>query len=401
MFDMGAVQTAVEFDSVVVRFGGEMGVKGEWTRRAYEKLLMRNIKGVLKHHGVPYKKLIRKRGRIYVKTENAEETAFKLTRVFGISSVSPAVETSSEMDEIVRRAVELADTLLEEGSSFAVRCHRVGKHPYTSMDVSREVGKQVLKKLKNRNLRVDLTNPQHTIGVEVREDYAYVFSETLQGVGGFPLGSQPKIVGLLSGGVDSSVGCWLTMKRGCPLVPLYLDNAPFTDEETTARALDIAKKLFSWSIGFARKIYIVPHGKNLEVLVNEAPKKLTCVLCKRMMYRIAERVAEMEKAEGVVTGEAIGEQASQTLHNLRVLNEAAVNYPIHRPLLGFDKRETEELAKKIGTFEISIRKTRGCSAAPKKPATKARFEAVKEAERELDIRRMVEESVKAAEVLRI
>ena len=400
MFNMRAVQTVVKLDSVVVRFGGEMGVKGEWTRRAYEKLLMRNIRRALKHHGVSYEKLIRKRGRIYVKTENAEETASRLTRVFGISSLSPAVEDSSEMDEIVRVAVELADAVLEEGSSFAVRCRRVGKHPYTSMDVSREVGEQVLKKLKNRNLRVDLTNPQHTIGVEVREDYAYVFSETLHGVGGFPLGSQPRIIGLLSGGVDSSVACWLVMKRGCPLVPLYLDNAPFTDEETTAKALDVAKELFSWSIGFPRKIYVVPHGKNLEALVDEAPKKLTCVLCKRMMYRIAERVAEMERAEGVVTGEAIGEQASQTLHNLRVLNEASVNYPIHRPLLGFDKTETEELARKIGTFEISIRKTRGCSAAPKKPATKARLEAVREAERELDIARMVEESMRAAEVLR-
>ena len=378
-----------------------MGVKGKWTRRAYEKLLMRNIKRVLNHHGVPYEKLIRKRGRIYIKTENAEETAFKLTRVFGISSVSPAVETSSKMHEILRVTVELADAVLEEGSSFAVRCHRVGKHPYTSMDVSREVGEHVLKKLKNRNLRVDLTNPQHTISVEVREDYAYVFSETLHGVGGFPLGSQAKTVGLLSGGVDSSVACWLTMKRGCSLVPLYLDNTPFTDKEATAKALDVAKKLFGWSIGFPRKIYVVPHGKNLEALVNEAPEKLTCVLCKRIMYRIAERVAEMERAEGVVTGEAIGEQASQTLHNLRVLNEAAVDYPIHRPLLGFDKRETEELARKIGTFEISIRKSRGCSAAPKKPATKARLEAVKEAERELDIARMVEESVRAAEVLRV
>jgi thiamine biosynthesis protein ThiI len=391
----------VNFDSVVVRFGGEMGVKGRWTRIAYEKLLMRNIKRVLKHQGVFYEKLIHKRGRIYIKTENAEETAFTLTRVFGISSVSPAVQTSSKMKEILLVTVELAAAVLEEGSSFAVRCHRVGKQPYTSMEVCRGAGEQVLKKLMDRNIRVDLTNPQHTITVEVREDYAYSFSETLHGVGGFPLGSQPKIVGLLSGGVDSSVACWLTMKRGCPLIPLYLDNAPFTDDHTTARALDVAKKLFSWSIGFPRKIYVVPHGKNLQVLMNKSPKKLTCILCKRIMYRISERVAEIERAEGVVTGEAIGEQASQTLHNLRVLNEAAVNYPIHRPLLGFDKEETEELARKIGTFQISIRKAKRCSAAPKRPATKAKLEAVKQAERKLDIEKMVDESVKAAEILTV
>jgi thiamine biosynthesis protein ThiI len=378
-----------------------MGVKGKWTRRAYEKLLAQNIRRVLRHYSVSYEKLILTRGRIYIKTENAEETALRLTRVFGISSVSPATETSSKTSEIMLATVELATALLEEGSSFAVRCHRVGKHLYTSMEVCRNVGEHVLKKLMDRNIRVDLTNPQHTISIEVRDDYAYVFSETLHGVGGFPLGSQPKIVGLLSGGVDSSVACWLTMKRGCPLIPLYLDNAPFTDKDTTARALDVAKKLFSWSIGFPRKIYVVPHGKNLQVLMNESPKKLTCILCKRIMYRIAERVAEIERAEGVVTGEAIGEQASQTLHNLRVLNEAAVNHPIHRPLLGFDKVETEELARKIGTFEISIRKAKRCSAAPNRPATKAKLEAVKQAEQKLDIGRMVEESVKAAKILRV
>jgi thiamine biosynthesis protein ThiI len=391
----------VEFDSVVVRFGGEMGVKGKWTRRAYEKLLVRNIKRVLKHHGVSFDKLIHTRGRIYIKTENAEETAFRLTRVFGISSVSPAVETSSKMKEILLVTVQLAAAVLEEGSSFAVRCHRVGKQLYTSMEVCRAVGEQVLKKLMDRNIRVDLTNPQHTISVEVREDHAYVFSETLHGVGGFPLGSQPKIVGLLSGGVDSSVACWLTMKRGCPLIPLYLDNAPFTDEDTTSRALEVAKKLFSWSIGFPTKIYVVPHGKNLQVLVNESPKKLTCILCKRIMYRIAERVAEIEKAEGIVTGEAIGEQASQTLHNLRVLNEAAVNHPIHRPLLGFDKEETEELARKIDTFKISIQKAKSCTAAPKRPATKAKLEAVKQAEQKLDTEKIVDESVKAAKILTV
>jgi thiamine biosynthesis protein ThiI len=246
---------------------------------------------------------------------------------------------------------------------------------------------------------VNLKNPQCTISIEVRDERAYIFTETLHGVGGFPLGSQRKVVCLLSGGIDSAVACWLVMKRGCPIIPVYLDNAPFTDEATTAKALDVAGKLFEWSIGFPRKVYVVPHGKNLEVLVGESPRKLTCILCKRMMYRIAERIAEIEKAEGIVTGEAIGEQASQTLHNLRVLSEATAKYPVHRPLLGFDKLETERIAKKIGTFEVSTRKAKGCGAAPKKPATKAKLEIVKEVEEKFDIDRMVEESVRAAKIV--
>jgi thiamine biosynthesis protein ThiI len=391
----------VEFDSVVVRFGGEIGIKGRWTRRTYEKLLLRNMKKVLKHCDISHGEIIRKSGRMYIKTKNAHETAAELTRVFGVSSVSSSVETTSEMNEVVQEAVELAKKILKSGSSFAVRCHRVGKHSYSSMDICKEAGEQILASLKNRNLKVDLTNPQFTVAVEVRDNYAYVYTETLHGVDGFPLGSQSKGICLLSGGIDSPVACWLAMKRGCPITPLYFDIAPFTDEAATAKALDVARKLFEWSIGFPRKIYIVPHGKNLETFVNESPRKLTCILCKRMMYHIAERIAETEKAEGIITGEAIGEQASQTLHNLRVLSEAVAKYPVHRPLLGFNKLETEELAKKIGTFEISTRKTEGCSAAPRKPATKARLEIVKKVEQELDIEGMVEKSIREAKIVAV
>jgi len=331
----------VKFDSVIVRFGGEIGIKGRWTRRTYEKLLLKNMKKALKHCDICHGEIIRKSGRIYIKTKYAHETASKLTRVFGVSSVSPAVEITAEMNEVVQKAVELASEILKSESSFAVRCHRVGEHSYSSMDVCKEAGEQILASLKNRNLKVDLKNPQFTIRVEVRDDYAYVYTETLHGVDGFPLGSQSKAVCLLSGGIDSPVACWLVMKRGCPITPIYFDIAPFTDEATTVKALDVARKLFEWPIGFPRKIYIVPHGKNLETFVSESPRKLTCILCKRMMYRIAERIAEIEKAEGIITGESIGEQASQTLHNLRVLNEAATNYPVHRPLLGFNKLETD------------------------------------------------------------
>jgi thiamine biosynthesis protein ThiI len=269
------------------------------------------------------------------------------------------------------------------------------------MDVCKEVGKQVLKRLKDRNLRVNLKNPQFTLGIEVRDADAYVFSENLKGPGGFPVGSQSKVVCLLSGGIDSAVACWLVMKRGCPVIPVYFDNAPLTDETTTAKALEVAKKLFEWSIGFSRRVYVVPHGKNLQTFVEHAPRKLTCILCKRMMYRVAERVANRERAEGIVTGEAIGEQASQTLTNLRVLDEASLEYPIHRPLLGFDKTETTELARKIGTFEISIQKAKSCCAAPSKPSTKAKLQIVKKAEEKLDMDQMVKESIETARIVTV
>ena len=293
-------------------------------------------------------------------------------------------------------ALQLAVEIVQNEDTFAVRCRRTGTHPYSSIDICKQVGQQILTALKERNPHVNLSNPQRTINIEIREDEAYIFTETLQGAGGFPVGSQAKAICLLSGGIDSPVACWLVMKRGCPIVPVYLDNSPLTDETTTAKALDTAKKLFEWSIGFPRKVYIIPHGRNLQTFVEKAPRKLTCLLCKRMMYRIAEQIADIEKADGIVTGEAIGEQASQTMTNLRVLDEAAKTYPIHRPLLGFDKTETEAIARRIGTYEVSTRQAKDCTAAPSKPATQAQVEAAKDAEAALDIDGIVKDSVKAA-----
>ena len=378
-----------------------MGIKSEWTRRGYEKLLMKNVENTLRHHKNKYEKILHKRGRIYIRTKNPDEVASGLTRVFGISSVSPAKETSSDLVKIIKTSVKIADATIEKGSSFAVRCRRVGTHTYSSMDVCKEVGKQILTKLEHKDLHVNLNNPDFTITIEIRDAEAYVFAETLHGPGGFPLGSQPKVICLLSGGIDSPVACWLVMRRGCVVVPVYLDAAPFADEADEQRALDVARALFEWSIGYPRKVYVVPHGKNLDAFVRKAPRKITCLLCKRIMYRVAERIAERENAEGIVTGEAIGEQASQTITNLMVLNEVAAKYPIHRPLLGFDKVETENLARRIGTFDISTRKSGGCGGAPDQPSTRAKLDFVKEAEEKLDIKQLVEDSVERAKVITV
>jgi tRNA uracil 4-sulfurtransferase len=288
---------------------------------------------------------------------------------------------------------------MKENNTFAVRCHRVGTQPYSSLDVCRELGKQIQNKLKTRKLSVNLKEPDITVTVEVREAEAYVYAETLYGTGGFPLGTQAKTVCLLSGGIDSPVACWLTMKRGSPTVPIYIDNTPFTDDTTKQKAIQTAKKLQEWSTGYIRKIYIVPNGENMKTIQQKAPAKFTCLLCKRLMYRIAEQLAQTEKAHGIITGEAIGEQASQTMHNLYAIDEAATLYPIHRPLLGFDKTETEVVARKIGTFEISIQKAKGCTAAPSQPATRARLTALKEAEAKLDMAEMVRAALQATEVL--
>lgn len=342
---------------------------------------------------------MRTRGRIYIKTPNVAQTTQVLTRVFGVSSVSPAKHTTSDLKAVFDIALEIAENTIKKDAAFAVRCHRVGTHPYSSMELCREVGSQILTKLKHRNLTVNLTEPNITLTVEVRDKDAYVYTETLQAPGGFPVGAQAKTVCLLSGGIDSPVACWLVMKRGSPTVPIYVDNAPFTDETTKQRAIQTAKKLQEWSAGFINKIYLVPNGENMKKIQQYAPARFTCLLCKRMMYRIAEQIAQKENAYGIVTGEAIGEQASQTIQNLHAINEAAKHYPIHRPLLGFDKTETEILARKIGTFNLSTQKAKGCTAAPNQPATQAPLTAVQEAEAKLNIDEMVQTAIKNAEIL--
>lgn len=388
-------------DNVIVRFSGEIGIKSEWTRRTYEKQLLQNLKHTLKDQDLKPISIERLRGRIYLKTEKPLETARASTRVFGISSVSPAKKTTSELKTLTSAALQVAETIIKENTTFAVRCHRVGTHPYSSVEVCRMLGEQILEAFPNRNLKVNLTNPQNTLTVEVRDQEAYIYAQTIQGPGGFPLGTQAKTVCLLSGGIDSPVACWLTMKRGCAPILVYIDNWPFTDEREKEKAITNAKKLKEWSSGYIRKMYIVPNGENMKTIQQKTPNRFTCLLCKRLMYRIAERISDTEKSYGIVTGEAIGEQASQTMHNLYVIDQAALNYPIHRPLLGFDKTETEAIAKKIGTFETSIIKAHGCSASPSMPATQAKLNAVIEAEEKIDIPQMVETSLKASQIIEI
>lgn len=388
------------FDSVIIRFGGELWLKRTWTRKLYERRLVRNIKIVLKRYEVPYSEIVRRHGRLFLRTDSAVEAARRLARIFGISSVSPSLETSSKLEDIVDRSVFLAGHALKEGDRFAVRCRRVGDQSYSSADVCRVVGQRILDEFGEKlGLKVDLDRPDVKFGVEVRNDEAFVYSDVIDGAGGMPLGTQHGVVVLLSGGTDSAVASWLVMKRGCPLVPVYFDNTPFTDETTTERALNVAEVLFDWAVGFPRKVYVVQHGENLKKIIENCSRKFTCLLCKRMMYRIAERLAETMGAEGIVTGEAIGEQASQTITNLRVLSNAVKKYPIHRPLLGFDKAETEKIARKIGTYEISSRKAKGCTAFPSKPATMAKLEEVIEAEEKLNLKEMVDRAIKSLKVV--
>jgi thiamine biosynthesis protein ThiI len=199
-----------------------------------------------------------------------------------------------------------------------------------------------------------------------------------------------KVVCLVSGGIDSPVAAWLAMKKGLIPVFVYFDNSPFTDETTQQRALEAVKKLSQYASGKGIKLYIVPHGDNLADILRGCQSNLTCVLCKRMMYRLAEKISLKEGAEALVTGEIIGEHASQTLRNLHVINEVLSNVTVLRPLIGMNKTEVESIARKIGTFDTSIKPASCCTAVPPKPRTRANLEEVHKAEKQLNVEEMIE-----------
>ena len=377
--------------TIIVRYG-ELVLKSERVRRRFEWRLIDNIELALK--GLDHK-LTRERGRIFINTGRVNAALKRLTRVPGIVSVSPAVKIDATMDAIRSAAVKTAKKTLTSGKTFAIRARRVGKHAFSSQDVNIAVGSAVLKAVPGAS--VDLSAPDQEISIEIRDKNAYVFTTTMAGVGGLPVSSQGNVVALLSGGIDSPVAAYLMMKRGCKVFPVFLDNKPYTDYRARKRAIAVTKKLAEFSPRV--ELRVVPFGRILRTFVEKAPRKLTCVLCKRAMFRIAEKIAKRAKAEAIVTGESLGQVASQTLPNLRVLDEAC-ELPVMRPLIGMDKVEIERIARQIGTFEISTRLVAGCSAVPRYPETKAELTDVRKAEESLDMLALIEPAIAKLEVIK-
>jgi len=204
-----------------------------------------------------------------------------------------------------------------------------------------------------------------------------------------------KVVCLLSGGIDSPVAVWLMAQKNLAPICVYFDNSPFADETTQQRAVEAAKRVRR-HIAHSIKMYTVPHGADLADILRKCPRNLTCVLCRRMMYRVAEKIALKERAEAIVTGEIIGEHASQTLRNLHVETEALSCVTVLRPLAGMNKTEVENLARKIGTFDASTKPASCCTGPPPQPRTRARLEEVLKAEGKLDINSMIERDLKGA-----
>ena len=363
----------MNYDLIIARYG-EIGLKSPKIRSRFERKLVKNIKATFDCE------VDRNQGRIYIFPKNFEEGIDKLNRVFGVVSYSPATSTYAnyeDIDEILRQYTKdlMAEGILDENTKFAIKCRRVGNHDFTSQEMAAHCGGVV------RDVvlaPVDLTNPDLTIFVEIRDDDAYIYHEKIKGPGGLPLGTQGKVVVLLSSGIDSPVAAYLMMKRGCEVIALHCNNDPFSGPKVTELFNQLVDQLNLYAKGVPIKKRVIDYGEYLQAAKENAPEKMTCVLCKSGMYHIAEKLAQKLGADAIVDGSSVGQVASQTLSNI-LATRYGVEMPILSPLIGLDKEEITAIAKEIGTFEISKIDDGGCSAVPKYPETRADLERVKQA----------------------
>lgn len=363
----------MEYDLIVARYG-EVGLKSTKVRSRFERKLVKNIKAAIDCD------VDRNQGRIYIFPQSFDDAVENLNRVFGIVSYSPAISTYSNFEDIDKTLGEYVENLasenmIDEETKFAIKCRRVGDHDFTSQEMAAFCGGVVRKRVL---APVDLTNPDLTIFVEVRGDDTFIYHEKIPGPGGLPLGTQGKVVCLVSSGIDSPVAAYLMMKRGCEVIALYCDNDPFTSKKALENYNRLIDQLQNYAAGVPIKKRIVKYGDYLQKAKNDAPEKMTCVLCKSGMYKIAEMLANKMGALAIVDGSSVGQVASQTLNNI-LATRYGVDMPILSPLIGLDKAEITKISEEIGTFEISKIDDGGCSAVPRYPETKGDLDRFKDA----------------------
>lgn len=363
----------------------EIGLKGR-NRSFFERVLAENI--VKRFQGVDSVRVERMPGRFLVRaTVPLKESTWeeKLRTVFGIAYFAPAIPAPRTLEAIEETILE--NFPQEPPGPFRITASRADKRfPLTSLELERRLGEAV----RSRTCRpVDLKNPAITVYVEITHPSALIYFTRKEGPGGLPVGVSGKVGLLLSGGIDSPVAGFLALKRGCRVVPIHFHSQPFGNWlASEEKAVEIVKVLTDW--GMEPYIYIIPIGDLQQEIVLSAPSAFRLVLYRRLMLRIAEKVMEMEGGLALVTGDSLGQVASQTLENIVAISQA-VHMPILRPLIGFDKAEIIKIAKSIGTYEISIRPGEDCCQflMPRKVATRPTLAEVLEAEKELDMERMV------------
>ncbi len=389
-----------EQNILIVRCG-EVALKG-MNKPYFERMLVDRIKKNLRaFDGVDVR---RHEGLIFVRAEkNLDINAIikEISKVFGVASISKAVEASSELNAIGDEAVRYMMNLIEERGirTFKVEGKRADKtFPVKSPEIGRIIGAKVLVGCKV--LKVDVHKPDVLLHVDVRSDRTYIYEGKIAGFGGLPLGTNGKGLTLLSGGIDSPVATWMMAKRGMLIEAVHFHSYPYTSQRAQEKVEDLARIVASYCGRF--KMHVINLLPIQEQIVMNCPEEETTILVRRFMMRIAERIAKETGCMMLITGENLGQVASQTAEAL-VVTDASVSMPVMRPLIAMDKVDIMDKAQEIGTFETSIQPYEDCCTVflPKHPTTKPKLERILESENKLDVEGLIEAAVKSQEIVNI
>ena len=337
--------------------------------------------------------------RVFISdAEDMEACMQRVLKVFGVHSIAPAVEMEKDdFEGVCAQACALMQGL---SGTFKVDARRADKHYFLdSPQINAKVGEYILMQSGDR-LKVDVRHPQHVLSIEIR-DQAYLYCTVYPAAGGMPVGTGGKAALLLSGGIDSPVAGYMIAKRGVQLVAVHYHSFPYTSEFAKQKVLDLAKILSEYCCGI--RVYVVPFTDIQMQIHEKCPEDYTTLIMRRYMMRIAERIARKEEALALITGESIGQVASQTMEALTTTNEVVKTMPVFRPLIGFDKIDIMEYAKKIGTYETSILPYEDCCTVftPRHPATKPKMALIQKGEDRLDQEALIQAAVEGAEIVEL
>ena len=377
----------MDYKYVVIRYG-EIGTKGK-NKKDFIKCLYKNIKNALKKNR--NLKFMNRYDRLYVELngEDPKSVYQALDMISGISSYSPCYFVNRNIDDLKEGIKEIINNV--EFQTFKVDSKRADKtFEIESMEVNRIIAGVILR---NKEVKVDVHNPEVKFNIEIRGEGIYVYYEKYKGIGGYPLGVGGKALVLLSGGIDSPVACFEMMKRGVTIECIHFASFPYTSKAAEEKVFDLARKLNVLQADI--KLHMIPFTKLQEAIYEHVDESYAITIMRRMMYRISEQVARRNNCLALVSGESVGQVASQTLNSMQVINEVT-SFPMIRPLACFDKLEIIDIAKKIDTYEISIRPFEDCCTifTPKNPVTKPSLEAAINYENKFDYNELIEDIMK-------
>ena len=362
---------------------GELALKG-LNRNTFEDALMKNIRRAL--DGILEFDISKAQSTIYVVPTEAnpdmDAAAEAVSKVFGIARFSRAAVAPKDMQQIIEVAGKYLKDQLAEVETFKVEAKRADKRfPLKSPEISRELGGYLLKN--NPHLKVDVHNPDICVTVEVREKYAYIHGTQLKGAGGMPVGTAGRAAILLSGGIDSPVAAYMMAKRGVVLTGIHFASPPYTSARAEQKVHELASEVAAYAGRI--QLFVIPFTEIQEHIKDDCPEEMFTIIMRRCMMRVSEELARQQKCSALITGESLGQVASQTMGAIQC-TDAVAHLPVFRPVIGMDKTEIIELSRKIGTFETSIEPYEDCCTVftPKHPRLRPDLKAVEEAEKRID-----------------